>query len=183
MLGYHVRGTNDLLARTRGDVPFGNVGTRYTGLGLLLNPAVNAGVQRVYADEGGILYLDDFYRPRGNLPAPLLTLHTTMDPDVPFVHEAALAKIVAAAKRSPWLAQQSVQRYGHCNVSPAEVVLTFSRLVTWAEQKVKPASGDVTLDFAAAFPVPTAQSTLSSTTSELTATIEAIVSTTGLSLP
>lgn len=100
VLGYHVRGTNDLLARTGGDVPFGNVGTRYTGLGLLLNPAANAGVQRVHADDGGIRYLDDFYRPRGNLTIPLLTLHTTMDPDVPFVHEAALAKIVAAAKRS-----------------------------------------------------------------------------------
>lgn len=183
VLGYHVRGTNDLLARTGGQVPFGNIGLRYTGLGLLLTPAVNAGVQRVRADAGGILYLDDFYRPRGALTIPLLTLHTTMDPDVPFVHEAALAKIVAAAKRSQWLAQQSVQRYGHCNVSPAEVARTFSRLVTWAEQQVKPASGDVTLDFAAAFPLPTAQSTLSSTTSELTATIEAVVSATGLPLP
>lgn len=110
---------------------------------------------------------------------PLLTLHTTMDPDVPFFHEAALAKIVATAKRSQWLAQQSVQRYGHCNVSPAEVGRTFSGLVQWAEQGVKPTGGDVTLDFAAAFPVPTVTTTVSQTTNELTATIEAL---TGLSL-
>lgn len=74
-------------------------------------------------------------------------------------------------------------RYGHCNLSPAEVVRTFSRLVNWAENEVKPVSGDVTVDFAAAFPGPTVTSQVSSTTSELTATIEAILSTTGLSLP
>src|SRR5262245_44589505 len=106
-----------------------------------------------------------------------------MDPDVPFSHEAAFAKAVTAAKRSQWLAQQHVVRYGHCNVSPAEVGRTFSRLVNWAENKVKPTSGDVTVDFAAAFPVPTITSQVSATTSELTATIEAIVSTTGFSLP
>jgi pimeloyl-ACP methyl ester carboxylesterase len=183
VLGYHVRGTNDLLARTGGQVPFGNVTTRYSGLGLLVNPSVNAGVQRVLADDGGVRYLDDYYRPRGNLMIPVLTLHTTMDPDVPFSHEAAFAKAVATAKRSQWLAQQHVVRYGHCNVSPAEVARTLSRLVNWAENKVKPASGDVTVDFAAAFPGPTITSQVSATTSELTATIEAILSTTGFSLP
>jgi hypothetical protein len=179
-LGYNIRGTNDLLARTGGASPFGNVSTTYTGLGVLLNPALNRSVGRFSAEDGGIRYLDEYYRPRGNLMIPLLTLHTAGDPDVPFFHEAALAKIVAAAKRSQWLAQQSVQRYGHCNVRPAEVVRTFSRLVNWAERNVKPVSGDVTLDFAAAFPLATIESTLSSTTSELMGTIEAMLSTTGL---
>lgn len=44
---------------------------------------------------------------------------------------------------------------------------------------MKPTGGDVTLDFAAAFPVPTVTTTVSQTTNELTATIEAL---TGLSL-
>ena len=73
-------------------MPFGNIGTRYSGLGLLVNPFVNAGVQCVNAEDGGVRYLDDYHRPRGNLMVPLLTLHTTMDPDVPFAHEAAFAK-------------------------------------------------------------------------------------------
>src|SRR3989442_4635938 len=83
---------------------------------------------------------------------PRVTLHTTLDPDVPFFHERAYAKIVAAARTSKWLAQQSVQRYGHCNVTPAEVATTLSRLVSWAEDGVKPASGDVTLDLAISSP-------------------------------
>jgi pimeloyl-ACP methyl ester carboxylesterase len=175
VLGYNIRGTNDLLARTGGASPFGNVGTRYTGLGVLLSPGLNVSVGRFSAEAAGIRYLDDYYLPRGNLMIPLLTLHTTLDPDVPFFHESALARIVATTRRSQWLAQQSVQRYGHCNFSPAEVARTFSRLVDWAERNAKPASGDVTLDFAAAFPVATAESTLSSTTSELTGTIGAIL--------
>jgi pimeloyl-ACP methyl ester carboxylesterase len=183
VLGYHVRGTNDLLGRTGGEVPYGNVDTSYQRLGMLADPDVNAGVQRVAAADGGLRYLDDNYQPRGNLMIPLLTLHTTMDPDVPFLHEAALARVVAAAQQSSWLAQQHVRRYGHCNFSPAEVARSFARLVTWAETSVKPASGDVTLDFATAFPVPTVESTVSSTTSELTATIDAIVEATGFSLP
>src|SRR2546430_8118435 len=142
-LGYNIRGTNDILARTGGQSPYGNVGTWDTGL-LLYDPTVNAGVGRFVAQPGGIQYLDDYYRPHGTLSIPLLTLHTTMDPDVPFFHEAALAKIVAAARTSKWLAQQSVQRYGHCNVTPAEVMLTPGRLATWAEHRAKPARADLT---------------------------------------
>ena len=72
-----------------------------------------------------------------------LTLHTTLDPDVPFAHEATLASTVATAKTSRWLAQQHYTRYGHCNFSPAEALSAFLGLVAWAETGVKPASGAV----------------------------------------
>lgn len=181
-LGYNIRGTNDILARTGGLSPFGNLGTWYTGLGLY-DTAVNAGVDRFAAKDAAIRYLNDYYRPRGILTAPLLTLHTTMDPDVPFFHEAALARIVAAARTSKWLAQQSVQRYGHCNVTPEETVVTLGRLVNWAEQGVKPASGDVTPQLAIEAPQSATDSALSTVTTEVTF-MEAILSATaGLPLP
>lgn len=180
-LGYNIRGTNDLLARTGGQSPFGNLTTWYSGLALY-DVAVNAGVDRFAAKEAAIRYLTDYYRPRGSLTAPLLTLHTTMDPDVPFFHEAALAKIVAGARTSKWLAQQSVQRYGHCNVTPAEVLLTLGRLVTWAERGVKPPSGDVTLQLALESPESAAAIAQSTVATEL-GFIEAILGTSGLTLP
>lgn len=180
-LGYNIRGTNDLLARTGGQSPFGNLTTWYSGLALY-DVAVNAGVDRFAAKEAAIRYLTDYYRPRGSLTAPLLTLHTTMDPDVPFFHEAALAKIVAGARTSKWLAQQSVQRYGHCNVTPAEVLLTLGRLVTWAERGVKPPSGDVTLQLALESPESAAAIVQSTVATEL-GFIEAILGTSGLTLP
>jgi pimeloyl-ACP methyl ester carboxylesterase len=181
-LGYNIRGTNDILARTGGQSPFGNLTTRYTGLGLY-DAAVNAGVGRFASKDAAIRYMNDYYRPRGSLTAPLLTLHTTMDPDVPFFHEAALAKIVAAARTSKWLAQQSVTRYGHCNVTPAEVVLTLGRLVTWAERGVKPPSGDVTLQLALESPESATETAQAVATTEL-GFLQAIISaTSGLSLP
>jgi pimeloyl-ACP methyl ester carboxylesterase len=181
-LGYNVRGTNDILARTAGQSPFGNLRTWYTGLGLY-DAALNAGVDRFAATDAAIGYFNDYYRPRGTLTAPLLTLHTTMDPDVPFFHEAALAKIVATARASKWLAQQSVQRYGHCNVTPAEVLLTLGRLVNWAEKGDKPASGDVTLQLAVESPESAMGTTQSSVSGEVGFTEAILSATTGLPLP
>jgi len=180
-LGYNIRGTNDLLARTGGQSPFGNLNTWYTGL-LLYDSTVNAGVGRFTAKDAAIRYLTDYYRPRGTLRLPLLTLHTTMDPDVPFAHEAALAKIVAATGRSKWLAPQSVQRYGHCNVTPAEVLITLGRLVKWAETGTKPASGDVTLQLAIESPESALGNLQGTLTNELTFD-QAVLQSAGLPLP
>ncbi len=181
-IGYNIRGTNDLLARTGGQSPFGNVGVWYTRLEVV-DPFVNAGVGRFAAQAGGLRFLSDYYQTRGTLAIPLLTLHTTLDPDVPFFHERAYAKIVAAARTSKWLAQQSVQRYGHCNVTPAEVATTLSRLVSWAENGVKPASGDVTLDLAISSPDSATTSAVAAASAELTFDEAILSATTGLSLP
>jgi pimeloyl-ACP methyl ester carboxylesterase len=181
-LGYNIRGTNDLLVRTGGQSPFGNVGLTYTRLGLP-DLFVNAGVGRFSAQAGGIAYLNSYYQTRGSLAIPLLTLHTTQDPDVPFFHEAAYAKIVAAARTSRWLAQQSVQRYGHCNVTPAEVAITLGQLVKWAEAGVKPVSGDVTLSLALASPESTTGYVTTTTTGELTFDEAILSAASGLSLP
>src|SRR5436309_12238473 len=108
-IGYNIRGTNDLLARTGGQSLFGNVGVWYTRLGVV-DPFVNAGVGRFAAQAGGLRLLSVYYQTRGTLAIPLLTLHTTLDPDVPFFHQRAYAKIVAAARPAKLLTQQSVQR-------------------------------------------------------------------------
>jgi hypothetical protein len=180
-LGYNILGTNDMLARAGGS-PFGNQSTWYRGLGLY-DATVNLGVDRFAAKDAAIRYLTDYYRPRGTLTAPLLTLHTTMDPDVPFFHAAALAKIVAGARTSKWLAQQSVQRYGHCNFAPEEVRITLDRLVKWAEKDDKPASGDVTLQLAIESPQSATDSVLSTLSTELGFTKAILSATTGLTLP
>src|SRR5437867_45172 len=160
----------------------GNVGVWYTRLGVV-DPFVNAGVGRFAAQAGGLRFLSDYYQTRGTLAIPLLTLHTTLDPDVPFFHERVYAKIVATARTAKWLTQQSVQRYGHCNVTPAEVATTLSRLVSWAENGVKPASGDVTLDLAISSPDSATTSAVAAASAELTFDEAILSATTGLSLP
>jgi len=96
VLGYNILGTNDLLKRTGGASPFENRNVTYTGLGAL-DAAVNAGVDRFAGDSRAFNYLKNFYQPTGQLQTKVLTLHTALDPDVPFAHEASLAAIVAKA--------------------------------------------------------------------------------------
>jgi pimeloyl-ACP methyl ester carboxylesterase len=144
-LGYHVRGTNDLLARTGGQSPFGNDNTWYAGLGKF-DKVVNAGVQRILAAEVAVNYLKDFYVPTGELTIPFLTLHTTLDPDVPFFHQAALESLVETAGASNLLVQQHIARYGHCNFSPAEAAGAFGGLAKWVEAGVKPVPGQLSYE-------------------------------------
>ena len=65
-IGYNIRGTNDLLARSGGQSPFGNLGLSYTRLGVP-DPFLNAGVGRFAAQAGGIAYLNSYYQTRGSL--------------------------------------------------------------------------------------------------------------------
>ena len=142
VLGYNILGTNDLLERTGGASPFENRSTTYTGTGLqTLDAALNAGVDRFAGSTQAFNYLKAYYQPKGALDIPVLTLHTTLDPDVPFSHEASLAAIVAKAGASRKLVQQSYNRYGHCNFSPAETASAFLRLADWVKRGVKPVGG------------------------------------------
>jgi hypothetical protein len=61
-----------------------------------------------------------------------------MDQSVPFGHEARYTGIVNTAGTSNWLVQRSINRFGHCNFTVAEVVATFADLANWVENGVKP---------------------------------------------
>jgi len=142
VLGYNILGTNDLLERTGGASPFENRSTTYTGTGLqTLDAGLNAGVDRFEGSKQAFDYLKAYYQPKGKLQTPVLTLHTTLDPDVPFSHEQQLTDIVKSAGYSSKLVQQSYNRYGHCNFSPAEAASAFFRLANWVKRGVKPVGG------------------------------------------
>src|SRR5206468_13083816 len=70
---YNIRGTTDLLARTGGQSPFGNVGVWYTRLGLI-DPFLNVGVGGSAAHAGGTRYLNDYCQTRGTLANPRFAL-------------------------------------------------------------------------------------------------------------
>jgi pimeloyl-ACP methyl ester carboxylesterase len=131
VLYYNIVGTNDLLSRTHGQVPVDTTRTRYSSpwLDPITLAAINAGVDRFRSSPAAVNYLRNYYQPTGKLRIPLVTLHTTLDPDVPFFHEAAFADIVAAAGASAYLKQLELERYGHCNFLPEEVLAAFLTLV------------------------------------------------------
>jgi len=143
VLGFNVRFTNDILARTHGGLPFDNTRSVYSGSAD--DVALNAVVQRFASDPNAIHYLSRYYTSSGALTIPVLTLHTTFDPVAPFVQEVTYSSTVTAQGAGSLLAQQSVSRYGHCAFKPEEVRNAFSALTEWVETGVTPANGDVTV--------------------------------------
>ena len=135
-LAFQVNFTADLLDRTHGRSFFDNMATLYTGS--QDDAALNAGVGRFVSTPDATNYVDHYYQPDGNLTLPVLTLHTTRDPLVPFAHEAVYAGIVAAQGKSDLLVQRTFDRFGHCTFTVPEQVAALEHLVRWAETGVKP---------------------------------------------
>lgn len=141
-LVWHARGVDDLLNRVHGNLPYDNVATTYSSL----NPAlagvltgINATITRYDATDDAVAWALKNYEPSGAIRFPVVTLHTTMDQSVLFQHEARYGGIVTTAGASNWLVQRSINRYGHCNFTVAEVVANFGDLANWVENGVKPA--------------------------------------------
>lgn len=136
-LGFQIIGASDLIERGHGHSPFDNTHTLYSGSAN--DAALNAGVDRFSSTPDAEKYLEHWFQPTGRLAIPVLTLHTTRDPVVPFVHEPTYAAIAAAAGSSDLLVQRPVARFGHCRFTVAEQMAALNDLVTWVETGVTPA--------------------------------------------
>jgi pimeloyl-ACP methyl ester carboxylesterase len=133
-IGFNLRFTSDLLARTHGQSFYDNLDTIYP-------PAVDASVGRFTAERRGRRYLERFYAPSGDLSFPVLTVHSTRDPVVPLFHETEYAKLAPEA----WLVQRTVNSFGHCAINQQEVLTSFDDLVEWVRYGRRPAGGDATI--------------------------------------
>jgi hypothetical protein len=120
-LWYNIFATNDA-RQTLGGIPFDNIGRNYSGS---FNDAkLNATVKRFAADSAAITNMQA-YETTGLLGYPLVTLHTTADPVVPFWHETLYSNKAQATHSTSKLAQVPAFRYGHCNVNSTEVTTSF----------------------------------------------------------
>jgi hypothetical protein len=144
---YNIDGTNAILEKTHGRSPYDNTDTVYSSVSdpllhpLLLQPILenlNANVNRFDSSPDAEKYLDHWFTPTGELKQPMVTLHTTLDPAVPYFHEEAYAQAVALAGASYWLVQIPVERYGHCEFEDIELLEAFLNLVAWVETGMKP---------------------------------------------
>jgi pimeloyl-ACP methyl ester carboxylesterase len=130
VLFFNVVGTNDARDKIGGQ-PFENRRRLY--LGSKNDFLLNLRAQRIAADPAAIAELVTHYDTTGRLPRPLVTLHTLRDQQVPAWHEALyLAKVAASGSLGRFLAIP-VDRYGHCNFTPAEVLVAFGALVLRTE--------------------------------------------------
>ena len=125
-LGYSILETPDLLA-TAGGNPYGNRLTWYSGSNNDLR--LNLRVERVSASYTAQKYMRRYYQTTGNLKRPLVTLHTTQDPDVPFVHELIYFALTALHGHLSNLTVLPVSGYGHCAFKPEQVLGAFAWLL------------------------------------------------------
>ena len=129
LLFYSVWETPDVIATT-GGMAYGNRFTKYTGS--LDDAALNAGVERVHADRRAQNYTGRFYQTSGELRRPLVTVHNTLDPIVPFQHEVNYGELVVKAGTSQFLTVLPVEGYGHCDFTSEEIFGAFQLLLQQA---------------------------------------------------
>jgi pimeloyl-ACP methyl ester carboxylesterase len=129
----------DLLDRTHGQGFFDNSQTVYTGnLPLEVLADLNAHVARYSDGPAAARFLQKYYDPTGDLRLPLVSLHTSQDPVVPLFHEATYRSLVEGKAQGANLHQTTVDRYGHLQFTPEEIVAGFGQMIAIASRQPAP---------------------------------------------
>jgi pimeloyl-ACP methyl ester carboxylesterase len=123
---YSVFATNDAVARLGGQ-PFDNLRRLYLGSDNDLR--LNLRVERDAADPAALASMQADYQTTGRLVRPLVTLHTKGDPIIPYWHEPLYTLKTLGAGTAALHVNVPVDRYGHCNFKPGEVLLAFAVLL------------------------------------------------------
>lgn len=136
ILWYNVFATKDAIKKLGGK-PYDNREREYTGS--LNDELLNAGVKRYKAQQAALDEIATHYETSGVLTRPLVTMHTTGDPIVPYWHQTLYSeKVLANNPYSPYLALE-INRYGHCNFTLPEIVNGFGSLVYMSTGQLPPA--------------------------------------------
>jgi hypothetical protein len=142
-LSWHARGINDVISRSHGHLPFSNLSDYTDNVALFGVPAdsltsLNNNVPRYDSPPSAQAWVDHNFQPSGKVQFPILTLHTTQDPSVPFFHETLFGQIVASAGTGNLVVQRPINRFGHCTFTVNEMLTAFGDLVNWVENDIKP---------------------------------------------
>jgi pimeloyl-ACP methyl ester carboxylesterase len=123
ILWYNIFATNDAVEKLGGH-PYDNSRRWYSGSNndLLLNWRIS----RFHADNTALINMKEGYTTSGNLQGPLVTMHTTGDPIVPYWHETIYnLKTLFAGSLLKHL-NIPIVRYGHCNFNQDELLTGFA---------------------------------------------------------
>jgi pimeloyl-ACP methyl ester carboxylesterase len=133
VLWYDVFAINDATAKLGGQ-PFDNQSRVYAGSSN--DAALNAAVPRFAAEPAALQEIQAHYQTNGVPLVPLVTLHTTGDPIVPYWHEALYGAKIVTQRRGPWYAHVPVAAYGHCRFS----ILDIQQALGILQAKIESAS-------------------------------------------
>ena len=133
LLDYNIFATNEGQAEL-GVQPFDNMLTTYAGAGPLVDAIINASIER-YPSSGDVAAAVAPYQTSGLLRRPLIDMHTTLDPIVPFWHQELYTAKVLANHSWPKYTPVAISRYGHCNFTTSEMLYYFMTMVYKASQR------------------------------------------------
>jgi len=129
VLSYFVQNIQDAVA-TLGGFPYDNATRVYSGSDD--DQSLNAAVPRVTADPRATAEMLAHYTTSGNLKVPLITLHTLLDPLIPYAHEDAyLSKTAAYGVNGRLHVNLPVQRFGHCNFEFKETLIAMYLMLAY----------------------------------------------------
>jgi dienelactone hydrolase len=124
ILWYNVFATEDGKQQL-GGTPFDNTTRVYRGS--LNDAALNAAVDRFAAEPAALAAMQQ-YETTGNPAIPLVTMHTTGDPIIPYWHQTQYRQ-KALANGNTDVTQLRIARYGHCAFTTTEVLAGFGLMV------------------------------------------------------
>lgn len=127
--------------RTGGLSPVTNLGVWYSGS--TDDEALNAGVFRAGENPQAAEFLRNAYDPTGEIPMPVLTIHTIGDGLVVVENEHEYKETVRSAHHRQRLQQNYVNAGGHCQFTNSEVLAAFQSLVAWVSSGERPGRSDV----------------------------------------
>ncbi len=135
ILVYNVFATNEGIVMLGGQ-PFDNRYRWYSGSNN--DWLLNRSVARFTADPAALAEISRYYQTSGHLTKPLVTLHDTGDPIVPYWHETIYnAKVLFSGSLSKHL-NIPIVRYGHCNFTAGEALASFALMVYMATGTLPP---------------------------------------------
>jgi hypothetical protein len=126
VLWYTAFTTNDAVAKLGGQ-PFDNSKTWYVGSSNDL--VLNFRIKRFSADQKAVGAMKAGYETTGILSRPLVTLHTTLDPIIPFWHEYAYGLKTFINGTWSLTHRIDVNAYGHCNFKTLDAFIALGTLL------------------------------------------------------
>jgi len=141
----------DYAKQLKSSVDYVEVQALYQAAGLSLDADLQAvnDAARIKAKQSSVAYLKHNIIFNGQIPVPVLTMHTKGDGLVVVEDESAYKDVVDDGNNDALLRQLFVHRAGHCEFSPAETVVAFGALVSRLDTGTWPGLGSGELNKAA----------------------------------
>jgi hypothetical protein len=148
---YNLFATNDAIVKLGGN-PYNNLRPYHWYFGSRNDLLLNQKIQRYAADPAVFPVIQNTLQTSGSLDKPLVTMHTLLDPVVPYWHEILYSQKVFS--KGSWAQRINVPipSYGHCAFTPPQVLAAFGIMVLKATSQ-----GLTPMGVQAALPDPQAQ--------------------------